>query len=123
MSGINSIDPAGLNGQTPVQMLMAQQAKLNGPIPKDIDKIKELAKDFEGVLVSKMMDEMQKTIPDSGIFTDGATKQMKGLFWMFLSKSVADNGGIGLAKQLTRDFTRMANLTEPEVGPKTECLK
>ena len=121
MSDLSSISPMG--GQIPFQLLQAQKAELNGPQPTEIKKIEKLARDFEGVLLHKMMDEMQKTIPDSGMFSSAATKQMKGLFWMFLSQSLSEKGGIGLSKQLTRDFAKMANLNQPAAVPKTECLK
>lgn len=121
MSDISSINSTV--SQVPIQLLMAQKAELAGPQPAEIEKIKKLAKDFEGVLLHKVMDEMQKTIPDSGMFSSAATKQMKGMFWMFLSQSVADNGGIGLAKQLTRDFSQMANIADPPAEAEMECLK
>lgn len=121
MNEINSI--ASIGGQIPFQLLQAQRLTSNGPQPTEIKKIEKLAQDFEGVLLNKMMDEMQKTIPDSGMFSSAATRQVKGMFWMFLSQSLAEKGGIGLSKQLTRDFIKMANLSQPAPEPKTEHLK
>ena len=121
MNSIDMIDPTG--GKSPLAMLSA-----NRPLPRvakgdDVKKVEKLAKDFEGVLLNKLMDEMQKTIPDSGLLSSPATKQMKGMFWMFLSQSLADNGGIGLAKQLTRDFKRMAHIAEPTAKPTADFMK
>jgi len=120
MSSIDMIDPTG--GKSPLAMLSASRAK---PVAKgdDVKKVEELARDFEGVLLNKLMDEMQKTIPDSGLLSSPATKQMKGMFWMFLSQSLADNGGIGLAKQLTQDFKKMAHIAEPTAKPTADFMK
>ncbi len=120
MSSIDMIDPTG--GKSPLAMLSASRAK---PVAKgdDVKKVEKLARDFEGVLLNKLMDEMQKTIPDSGLLSSPATKQMKGMFWMFLSQSLADNGGIGLAKQLTQDFKKMAHIAEPAAKPTADFMK
>ncbi len=121
MTDMNSISP--ISGQLSFELLQAQKTELNGVPPSELKKVEKLANDFEGVLINKMMDEMQKTIPDSGMLSSAATKQTQGMFWMFLSQSLSEQGGIGLAKQLTRDFAKMANINEatPESG--TECLK
>lgn len=121
MNDISSISPA--DGQLPFSLLKAQKTELNGPAPSDMKQVEKLAQDFEGVLLNKMMDEMQKTIPDSGMLSSAATKQTQGMFWMFLSQSLSEQGGIGLSKQLTRDFSKMANISQPTPEPKTECLK
>lgn len=121
MSDLSSISP--MSEQIPFQLLQMQKAELNGPLPTEIKKIEKLASDFESILLNKMMEEMQKTIPDSGMLSSAATRQIKSMFWMFLSQSLSEKGGIGLSKQLTRDFMKMANLSQPAQEPKTECLK
>ena len=83
----------------------------------------QAAKDFESVLLHRLLSEMRNTIPDSGLLGDGTSDQVESMFWMFLSQSLSEKGGIGLSKQLTRDFMKMANLSQPAQEPKTECLK
>jgi hypothetical protein len=81
----------------------------------DPARIREAAEGFEEVLLQKLLDEMQKTIPDGGLFNDSTTRQVQSLFNMMLAKHVASSGGIGLADQLYGDFCRMANLSaEPQ---------
>ncbi len=60
----------------------------------------QAAKDFESVLINKLLDEMRKTIPDSGLFDSAASEQMEGIFWFYLAQEVANKGGLGLWKEL-----------------------
>ncbi len=60
----------------------------------------QAAKDFESVLIYKLLDEMRKTIPDSGLLDSAASEQMEGIFWLHLAQEVADKGGLGLWKEL-----------------------
>ncbi len=69
------------------------------------DKKKQSAKDFESVLLNKLMEQMKNTIGDWGFERDGASEQVQGLFWLYLSQDVANNGGIGLWKEIYRFLT------------------
>lgn len=71
-------------------------------------QLREAARDFEGVLVNTLMNEMQKTVGESGLFENSQTKQIQGMFWQFMSDEVANKGGIGLADQLYREFSRLS---------------
>jgi Rod binding domain-containing protein len=64
------------------------------------EKKKQVAKDFESVLLNKLMDQMKDTIGDWGFEKDGASEQVQGLFWLYLSQDVANKGGIGLWKDI-----------------------
>ena len=61
---------------------------------------KQVAKDFESVLLNKLMDEMQNTIGDWGFEKDGPFKQVQGIFFLYLAREVANNGGVGLWKDI-----------------------
>lgn len=61
---------------------------------------KQFAKDFESVFINKMLDEMKKTIVDWSGEKDEATKQTEGIFWMYLARDIANNGGFGLWKDI-----------------------
>ncbi|OHB62218.1 MAG: hypothetical protein A2168_02130 [Planctomycetes bacterium RBG_13_50_24] len=69
------------------------------------EKKKQIAKDFESVLLNKMLDEMKNTVGDWGFEKDGASNQVQGIFWMFLSRDIANNGGIGLWKDIHQFLT------------------
>ena len=69
------------------------------------EKKKQIAKDFESVLLNKMLDQMKNTIGDWGFEKDGPSNQVQGIFWMFLSRDIANNGGIGLWKDIYQFLT------------------
>jgi len=69
------------------------------------EKKKQIAKDFESVLLNKMLDQMKNTIGDWGFEKDGPSNQVQGIFWMFLSRDIANNGGIGLWKDIHQFLT------------------
>jgi Rod binding domain-containing protein len=64
------------------------------------EKKKQIAKDFESVLLNKLLAEMQNTIGDWGFEKNGPFKQVQGMFNLFLARDVANNGGIGLWKDI-----------------------
>jgi len=64
------------------------------------------AKDFESVLLTKVLQEMDKTIPRSGLFDSQSMTQVRSMFWSFLAEDMADKGGFGLWKQVQADMTR-----------------
>jgi len=64
------------------------------------EKKKQIAKDFESILLNKLLDEMKNTIGDWGFEKDGASKQVQGIFWLYLAHDIADKGGFGLWKDI-----------------------
>jgi flagellar protein FlgJ len=77
------------------------------------DRKKKIAKDFEGVLLNKVMDEMQNSVPESGLFEDETSKQMQSLFSMYLAQDVAATGGVGLWKQIYAQMNDMPGQDTP----------
>ncbi|UCC22406.1 MAG: hypothetical protein JSW23_11615 [Planctomycetota bacterium] len=69
------------------------------------DKKIQAAKDFESVLVNKLLEKMGDTIGDWGFEKDGASKQVHGIFWLYLSQHIANNGGFGLWKDIYNVLT------------------
>ena len=79
------------------------------------------AKDFESVLLSKVLQEMDKTIPRSGLLEGGSMEQVRSMFWSFLARDMADKGGFGLWKQLQKDMLRQyAASADTPAAPKVE---
>lgn len=64
------------------------------------EKKKQVAKDFESVLLTRLMDQMKETVGDWGLEEDAASGQVQGIFWMHLAQDVAKNGGMGLWKDI-----------------------
>lgn len=73
------------------------------------DAKKKFAKDFESLVVNKLFESAEKTMSGSVFGTDAASKQIRGMFWMFLSQDVADKGGVGLADQIYSSLSKMDN--------------
>ena len=64
------------------------------------EKKKQIAKDFESVLINKLLDQMKNTIGDWGFEKDGVSKQVQGIFWLYLARDIANNGGFGMWKDI-----------------------
>jgi Rod binding domain-containing protein len=69
------------------------------------EKKKQIAKDFESLLINKLLDEMKNTVGDWGFEKDGASMQVQGIFWLYLARDIANNGGIGLWKDIYKSMT------------------
>lgn len=67
------------------------------------------AKGFESILIYRMLEEMKRTIPESGLLETGVSKQVQGIFWYYLAQEMADQGGMGLWRQLQADLTGPAS--------------
>ncbi len=81
----------------PSQLAHLDKSSLDGASE---EKKKQVAKDFESVLLSKLLDEMSKSVGNWGFEKDGASKQVQGIFWLYLARDVANNGGMGLWKDI-----------------------
>jgi len=74
---------------------------------------KQIAKDFESVLMSKLLDEMKNTIGYWGFDKEETSKQVQGIFWLYLARDIANNGGFGMWKDIYQFLTNpdQANTT------------
>jgi len=75
--------------------------------------MEKAAKDFESVLLQKLMEAMSRTIPESGLVNSGTSKQIQSMFWSFLAEEVADNGGLGLWRDIQRYCTGPSQTDSP----------
>lgn len=85
----------------------------------DPGELEKVAKDFESVFLEKITDEMQKTIPHSGLLSSSAMDQTQGLFWMQLSQELAKQGGLGLWKQLVKQIKASSGQASPSTASST----
>ncbi|MHC4132029.1 MAG: hypothetical protein ACYSSP_02735 [Planctomycetota bacterium] len=67
----------------------------------------QAARDFESVLLTKLLDEMKDTIGDWGGETDSAGEQIHNIFWTFLGQELANNGGMGLWKDIYQSLNEL----------------
>ncbi len=92
-----------LTGHVSPPMLLEQNLE-NKATATDEQK-KQFAKDFESVFLDKLFNEMKKTIVDWSSEKDGTAKQIEGIFWMYLARGVAEEGGLGLWKDIYKSLT------------------
>lgn len=69
------------------------------------EKKEQIAKDFESVLLNKLLDQMKNSIGNWGFEKDGYSNQVQGIFWLYLARDIANNGGIGLWKDIHKCLT------------------
>jgi Rod binding domain-containing protein len=93
--------------------LISAEPLLPPVLPGNVEKVgdiseqkqKQAAKDFESVLLGKLLDEMKNTIGDWGFEENAASKQTEGIFWLYLGRYLGDNGGLGMWKDIYRTLT------------------
>ena len=69
------------------------------------EKKKQVAKDFESVFINKLLDEMKGAVGEWGFEKDGVSKQIQGMFSLYLSQHIANSGGFGLWKEIYQFLT------------------
>lgn len=75
-----------------------------GSGPSEEKKV-NAAKEFESILIGRLLDEMRNTIGDWGTEKDATSKQVHGLFWLFLANDIASKGGFGMWKDMCRFYS------------------
>lgn len=79
----------------------------NPPVDGREQQKKQIAKDFESVLLTKLFDQVKESIGHVSLDDeeeDGAAEQVHGLFWYYLAQDVADKGGFGMWKDIYQNF-------------------
>ena len=70
---------------------------------------KQAAKDFESVLINKLLDQMNNAIGDWGFEKDGVSRQIQGIFTLYLARHIANSGGFGLWKDIYKFLNSSTN--------------
>jgi len=60
----------------------------------------EFAKQFESVLMHRVLEQMKESVGQWGFEVDGAAAQTYDLFWFHLAEELGRQGGLGLWKQI-----------------------
>ncbi len=115
MDGINPIADCGLRiadygGAKPPSAIRDLQAQ---PVDRPDEQKKQIAKDFESVLLTKLFDQVQESIGRWDLEEDGAAPQVQGLFWFYLARDVADKGGLGLWKDIYQHLPMLEGAPNP----------
>jgi Rod binding domain-containing protein len=110
MDGIDPISDLGLRIADyggDLNRLSAIANLQSGPVQGGEEQKKQLAKDFESVLLTKLFDQVKDSVGrlDLDDEEDGASDQVHGLFWLYLAQDMANKGGFGLWKDIYRHFS------------------
>ncbi len=116
MDGINPIADCGLRiadyggGAQPPSAITGPQAQ---GVDRSDEQKKQIARDFESVLLTKLFDQVQESIGRWDLEEDGAAPQVQGLFWFYLAQDVAEKGGLGLWKEIYQQLPMMGGAPNP----------
>lgn len=70
----------------------------------EADRLRETARELEGVFLGLLMKTMRSTVGSGGLFKDGTdTQTYRDMFDQEIGRSMARAGGIGLAQMVLRD--------------------
>lgn len=84
------------------------QAPVTAPHPTaDASKARKVSQQFEGVLISEMLNDMFAGVKTDGMFGGGAGEDMfRTLMIDEYGKQVAKQGGLGLSDHITRELLK-----------------
>ncbi len=109
------VTPSSTLETTSVAGLASKTGNIQSNNVKSADdkKTEKIARDFESVLLTKMLDEMKNTIGNGLGEEEAGSEQVKGIFWLYLARDMSDKGGLGLWKDLNRFFKDMKMADTP----------
>ncbi len=102
-----------------VKNLIPPDARVgNKAVNLEEERQMQVAKDFESIFVHQLLDVMKNTIPESDM-EDGASKQIKSMYWSFMAEAVSDGGGMGMWEQIYEQMpkgslAKAAQETQPQ---------
>jgi Rod binding domain-containing protein len=96
MPGLMNLGDDPLGAAASLERLRAKAGLADAPAAA------KAAKDFEAVLLHRLLEVMRRTIQKADVDESGAGEQVESLFWYYLAQDMADKGGLGLAKELAR---------------------
>lgn len=75
----------------------------NPAMPSSDGPREKVAADFESLFVSHLLKEMRNTLED-GLFAGEGSDTYGGLFDLYLSRHLSENGGMGLKQAILNSF-------------------
>ena len=108
----------GAEGISPATTVSTPLAGKPGATVKGVGaKEKEMATEMEATFLAMLLKEMRQTLDEKegGLFPGDSGDIHGGLFDLYLSRHLADAGGIGIAAALLRQM----QATGPDPAPKT----
>lgn len=91
------------------------------PSAAEQTRLRQVAQDFEAILLTQMIRQMRDATPEKGIFrSGGGLRTYQTLLDDELGRALARGGGVGLASTLTRDLARLLSSTKPPSSPSAD---
>jgi Rod binding domain-containing protein len=116
MDGIKPIADLGFRISDLSRAANPQSAIRHPPsdlVDRSDEQKKQIAKDFESVLLTKLFDQVQESMGHWELEEDGTSQQVQGLFWFYLARDAADKGGFGLWKDIYQHLQQMEGAPNP----------
>ncbi len=85
----------------------------SAPDVRSDEKKRQVAHDFESVLLTRLFDQVQQSMGKWDLEEDGTSQQVRGLFWFYLAREVGDQGGVGLWKDIYRQLQQLDGVPNP----------
>mgnify|MGYP002626094151 CR=1 FL=1 len=97
---------ASLTNSLSLVAAQATQQAVKSPIPgSSTASARKAAEDFESVFLTSMLESMFEGVKTDGPFGGGSSeKTYRSLLINEYAKQISQNGGLGIADQITRDL-------------------
>jgi len=112
--------PAGLLADARMQQVAALHRNGLASGPAASRQLERAAKGFETVLLNRLLEDMGRTIPKSGLLDSSISKQVQGLFWFYLAQDLGNKGGLGMWKEIQEQLSRYGQPGQRSDRPKVE---
>jgi len=104
--------PDSLGAMLPARQPASLARRLEGATPEAVAEMEDLqkqklAKDFESLLVTRLLNEVKASISASSFDEDAGSDQIHGMFWSFLAEDVSEKGGFGLWQEIYQNLKDM----------------
>jgi len=104
--------PDSLGAMLPARQPASLARRLEGVTPEAVAEMEDLqkqklAKDFESLLVTRLLNEVKASISASSFDEDAGSDQIHGMFWSFLAEDVSEKGGFGLWQEIYQNLKDM----------------
>ncbi|MFQ5672644.1 MAG: rod-binding protein [Nitrospinales bacterium] len=79
---------------------------------KTEDELMSVARDFESILLYKMVESMRSTVPKSGLFDSFSMETFQSMMDQEIANEMAKKKGVGLADMVYRQLSRLQDIQE-----------
>lgn len=100
-----------LSNSTLIEPKGLKEISKGSQVDMDEEKKKEVAKNFESILVQQLLSVMKTSVTSSGLLEDQGSKQMQDMFYSFLGEEVGNKGQLGLWKDI---YASMSETKQPD---------